>query len=422
METDAELNTASNIVLVIVGDNSGSLELLSSAVARAGLIIHTAASSEEGLALVFREYPHIVLADSGDSTLADRIAAFDSSIDVVLMTREYTDDAAIAAVRKGAAAYLKKPIAFSALNEVVGRLSEAARQREEAGALEAAMLPAASFEGMIGRSPAAAEMFSRIRRIAPCFRTVLVSGEPGSGKDSAAAALHSLSAAPGRLIAIRCAEMGAEIVRASGTLFLDEVGAMPLPQQAMLAASLPRMRVIASTSRDLRPLVARRLFREDLYRALTMLEVHVPRLADRAEDVPLLIRHFAAQSGASIRGITRRARAVLARYPFPGNIRQLEDAIRHACTVASHRVIDASHLPEYLQLAVRAPEAMRMPAIPPGPETFGDHERHVIAEALLRTGGNQTKAAKTLDIGRDALRYKMRKYGLLANQRAAASR
>jgi DNA-binding NtrC family response regulator len=414
------LNPASNIVLVIVGDNTGSLELLSSAVARAGLTIHTAVSSDEGLVLVLREHPHIVLADSPDPLLADRIAAFDPAIDVVLMTREYAEEAAIAAVRKGAAAYLKKPIAFAGLNEVLGRLFDAARLREQTDALEAAMLAGAGFEGMIGRSPAAMEMFSRIRRIAPYFRTALVSGEPGTGKDSAALALHNLSAAPGRLITVRCAEIETEFLRTSGTLFLDEIGALPLHQQAMLVATLSRARVIASTSRDLGPLVARRLFREDLYRAITTLEVHVPRLADRAEDLPLLIRHFAAQSGAPIRRITRRARAVLARYPFPGNIRELQEAIQHACAVARHNLIDSSDLPEYLQLAVRKPEGAPAPAPPQAAETFGEHEKHVIAEALLRAGGNQTQAAKALDIGRDALRYKMRKYGLLANQRAAS--
>lgn len=414
------MNPASNIVLVIVGDNTGSLDLLSSAVARAGLSIHTAVSSDEGLALVLREHPHIVLADSPDPLLADRIAAFDPAIDVVLMTRDYSDDAAIAAVRKGASAYLKKPIPFAALNEVLGRLFDAARQREQSDALEIQMLATAGFEGMIGRSPAAMEMFSRIRRIAPYFRTVLVSGEPGTGKDSAAIALHNLSTAPGRLITIRCAEMENELLRASGTLFLDEIGAMPLPQQAMLVATFPRVRVIASTSRDLRPLVARRLFREDLYRAITTLEVHVPRLADRAEDLPLLTQHFVAQSGRPIRHITRRARAVLARYPFPGNIRELQEAVQHACTVAQHNLIDASDLPEYLQLAVRRPEGAPAAAPPRDPETFGEHEKHVIAEALLRAGGNQTQAAKALDIGRDALRYKLRKYGLLPSQRAAS--
>ncbi len=413
------MNPASNIVLVIVGDNTGSLELLSSAVARAGLSIHTAASSDEGLALVLREHPHIVLADSPDPILADRIAAFDPAIDVILMTRDFSDDAAFAAVRKGAAAYLKKPIAFAALNEVLGGLFDAARQREQTEALEAGMLAGAAFEGMIGRSPAAAEMFSRIRRIAPYFRAVLISGEPGAGKDAAAIALHRLSAAPGRLITVRCAEMENELLRASGTLFLDEIGAMPLPQQAMLVATLPRVRVIASTTRDLRPLVARRLFREDLFRAITTLEVHVPRLAERAEDLPLLTRHFVAQTGAPIRRITRRARAVLARYAFPGNIRELQEAIQHACTVAQHNLVDSTDLPEYLQLAVRKADGAPPAPPPPAPETFGEHEKHVIAEALLRAGGNQTQAAKALDIGRDALRYKMRKYGVVVNQRVA---
>jgi DNA-binding NtrC family response regulator len=281
------------------------------------------------------------------------------------------------------------------------------------------MLAGAGFEGMIGRSPAATEMFSRIRRIAPYFRTVLVSGEPGTGKDSAAIALHKLSSAPGRLITVRCAEMENEFLRASGTLFLDEVGALPLPQQATLVATLPRIHIIGSTSRDLMPLVARRLFREDLYRAITTLEVHVPRLAERAEDLPLLIRHFVAQSGAPVRRITRRARAVLARYPFPGNIRELQETVQHACAVAQHNLIDVSDLPEYLQLAVRKPQGAPAQPPPQASETFGEHEKHLIAEALLRAGGNQTQAAKALDIGRDALRYKMRKYGLLANQRAA---
>jgi DNA-binding NtrC family response regulator len=282
------------------------------------------------------------------------------------------------------------------------------------------MLPAVSFEGMVGRSAAAMEMFSRIRRIAPHYRAVLVSGDPGAGKDTAATALHSLSTEPGRLVIVRCAEMEDEFLRPAGTLYLDEAGAMPLVQQAMLLASLPRVRVIASSSRDLRPLVARRLFREDLYRALTTLEVHVPRLADRAEDLPLLVRHFVLKSGKPVRGVTRRARAVLARYGFPGNIRELEEAIRHACAVARHQMIDAVDLPEYLQLAVRKPDAA--PALMPSaePETFGGHEKHLIAEALLRAGGNQTQAAKALDIGRDALRYKMRKHGLLGNQRAAS--
>ncbi|HEY4085716.1 MAG TPA: helix-turn-helix domain-containing protein, partial [Bryobacteraceae bacterium] len=121
-----------------------------------------------------------------------------------------------------------------------------------------------------------------------------------------------------------------------------------------------------------------------------------------------------------IRRITRRARAVLARYPFPGNIRELREAVEHACAVAQHNRIDVSDLPEYLQLAVRRPEGAPAPTPLQPPETFGEREKHVVAEALLRAGGNQTQAAKTLDIGRDALRYKMRKYGLLANQRAAS--
>ena len=214
------------------------------------------------------------------------------------------------------------------------------------------MLAASEFEGIIGRSPLMWEMFSRIRRVAPHYRTVLITGETGTGKDLVARALHRLSpAASGRFVVLNCSAVVETLfeselfghVRGSftgatqdktglfehahgGTLFLDEIGDMPLATQAKLLRVLQNqevqrvgsltarkvdVRVIAATNHDLRAAIAEKRFREDLYYRLSMVEIQVPRLAERKEDLPLLERHFiarfAAQYGKEIRGLTHRA-------------------------------------------------------------------------------------------------------------------
>ena len=170
-----------NVVLVIIDDNTGSLELLSTALAHEGLSIFTASDPEEGLDIVFREHPQIVITDlvmpglSGLEVL-DRVIDFDPAIDVVLMTAHYTSESAVDAIRKGASDYLNKPVSISALRERVNRLVEEAHRRQRASELENQMLANARFEDMVGRSPAMLEMFSRIRRVAP--------GKPGRVRNS----------------------------------------------------------------------------------------------------------------------------------------------------------------------------------------------------------------------------------------------
>jgi DNA-binding NtrC family response regulator len=455
-----------NVALVIIDDNTGSLELLSAALAREGLTIFTASDPEEGLEIVFREHPQIVLSDlvmpglSGLEVL-ERVVDFDPAIDVVLMTAHYTSESAVEAIRKGASDYLNKPVSITALRERVTRLVEEAQRRQRASALENEMLANARFEDMVGRSPAMVEMFSRIRRVAPHFRTVLVTGETGTGKELTAKALHNLSpVSSGRFVVLNCSavvetlfeselfghvrgsftgatqdKMGLFEYADRGTIFLDEIGDMPLGTQAKLLRTLqnqevlrvgsltPRrvdVHVIAATHRDLRAAIADKLFREDLYYRLSMVEVHVPALADRQEDLPLLIRffveRFSSQFRKEIRGLTQRAHIVLARHNWPGNVRELENVLGHACMMAQGTTVDVQDLPEYLRFPSRHPQAAPMPAAAspiPDSETFEEHEKHLIAEALSRANGNQSQAARALRIGRDALRYKMRKHGLL---------
>src|SRR5258708_13352788 len=247
------------VSLLILDDNAGSLELLSSALAQPDLQILTASDPEEGLDLVFDRHPQIVLTDlvmlrlSGLEVL-ERIMEFDTSIDVVLMTAHYSTESAVEAIKKGACDYLNKPVSIAALRGRVGKLIESARKRQHALQLEDEVVSRAEFEGIIGNSPLMWDLFSRIRRIAPHYRSVLVTGETGTGKDLIAQALHRLSpAASGRYVVLNCSAVvetlfeselfghvkgsftGAAHDKAGlfehahgGTPFLDHIGAIPL--------------------------------------------------------------------------------------------------------------------------------------------------------------------------------------------------
>jgi DNA-binding NtrC family response regulator len=218
-----------------------------------------------------------------------------------------------------------------------------------------------------------------------------------------------------------------------GTLFLDEIGDMPLSTQAKLLRALqnqevtrvgsvtPRkvdVRVIAATNRDVQDLIAQKQFREDLYYRLAMVELKTPALADRREDLPLLekflLDRFATQFHKEIRGLTRRAQIVLARHSWPGNIRELENALGNACMMAISDMIDVEDLPASLRYDRTVAVAASARESEPNHHevSFDDHEKGLLADALERAGGNQSEAARLLRISRDRLRYKMAKYNL----------
>jgi DNA-binding NtrC family response regulator len=454
--------TTPALSVLIIDDNVKSLELLSTALAQPGLEILTASDPEQGLEVVYDKHPQIVLTDlvmpnlSGMDVL-ERIMEFDPSTEVILMTAHYSTESAVEAIKKGASDYLNKPIPIAALRERVGKLVDLARKQQRSLQLEGELLASSEFEGIVGRSPVMREMIPQIRRVAPHYRTVLITGETGTGKDLVAQALHSLSpVSQGRYVVLNCSAVvetlfeselfghvkgsftGATNDKAGlfehahgGTLFLDEIGDMPLATQAKLLRVLQNqevqrvgslsarkvdVRVIAATNHNLRAAVAEKRFREDLYYRLSMVEIQVPRLADRKEDLPLLERHFiarfAAQYKKEIRGLTHRAQMRLSMHSWPGNVRELENVIGHACMMAMGDTIDIQDLPSYLHSHGGQEEA-RQP-LAPAPEigTLAEQERLLIIRALETAGGNQSQAARILRIGRDALRYKLKKHNL----------
>jgi DNA-binding NtrC family response regulator len=456
-----------SVKLVAIDDTPASLELVSEALQQEGLAIFTATDPEEGLDLIFQEHPQIVLLDlvmpklSGLQVL-ERIVDFDPAIDVILMTAHYTTETAVEAIQKGASDYLNKPISIAGLRTRVEKLLSDVRRRQRALQLDSELLETSRFEGMIGRSPLMWDLFARIRRVAPHYRSALITGPTGTGKDLVAKALHNLSpAASGRFVTCNCSavvetlfeselfgyvkgaftgatgdKMGLMEFAHGGTLFLDEVGDMPLSTQAKLLRALqnqevtrvgavtPRkvdVRVIAATNRDVQDLIVQKQFREDLYYRLAMVELRTPALADRREDLPLLekflLDRFAAQFNKDIHGLRRRAQIVLARHCWPGNIRELENVLGHACMMAISDTIDVEDLPVSLWHSERAVGAAagNSHEIQQSGESvvsFDDHEKGLLADALERSSGNQSEAARMLRISRDRLRYKMAKYNL----------
>jgi DNA-binding NtrC family response regulator len=428
------------------------------------LEILTTSDPEEGIDLFCSRRPQIVLTDlvmphlSGMEVL-ERIIEIDPSTDVILITAHYSSETAVEAIQKGASDYLNKPISLPALRERVGRLVEEARRLQRSTQIEDELRTNSEFEGIIGRSPLMLEMLIQIRRIAPHYRAVLITGETGTGKDLAAQALHRLSPVSGRFVVVNCSAVVETLFESElfghvkgsftgathdkpglfehahgGTLFLDEVGDMPLSTQAKLLRVLQNqevqrvgaltarkvdVRVVAATNHDLRVLIAEKRFREDLYYRLSMVEIQAPRLADRREDLLLLQRHFvarfAAQYKKEIHGLTHRAQIRLSQHAWPGNVRELENVIGHAAMMTMGDLIDVPDLPEYLR-AHHGRSEEPTPISPPNAgalqSTLEDQERRLLVQALKDAGGNQSQAARTLRIGRDALRYKLKKHNL----------
>jgi DNA-binding NtrC family response regulator len=446
---------AEPVPVVIIDDNAGSVEMLSAALRQTGVSLHTACDPAEGVEIVRRLRPRLVITDlvmpglSGLDVL-DQVMSFDPSIDVLLMTAHYTTETAVEAIRRGAADYLQKPVKIATLRTRVAELIESAELRQKARSPGNADSDTYEFEGFIAKSSIMWELLGMVQRIAPHYRSVLIQGPTGAGKDLVARALHRRSGVKGKFVVLNCSavvetlfeselfghvkgaftgadrdKVGLFEAADGGTLFLDEVGDMPLSTQAKLLRTVQNqeilpvgslrsrkvnVRIIAATHRDLRTAKADGRFREDLYYRLAMVELNVPSLKERPEDIPLLVRHFvrvfASEYGKQIEGLTPRAMIVLERYGWPGNVRELEHVIGRACMLTNAPMIDVQDLPLHLtELAARSE-----PDVPARSPALHEQERQLVVRALAESRGNQSEAAKRLGIGRDALRYKMKKH------------
>ncbi len=444
------------VSIVVIDDNLGSLELLSAALAHSGAAIYTASNPILGLELIRKHRSRLVLTDlvmpgMSGLELLQHIVSFDSSIDVILMTAHYTTETAVAAIRQGAADYLQKPVKIAILRERVATLIDHAQRRSRTLPSGATDTHDLDFEGIVAQNSQMWDLFAMIQRVAPHYRSVLIQGPTGAGKDLIATALHRRSGVSGKFVVLNCSAVvetlfeselfghvrgaftGADRDKTGlfelangGTLFLDEIGDMPLPTQAKMLRALQNqeilpvgsltsrkvnVRIVAATHRDLRAAIATGRFREDLYYRLSMVELTVPPLKDRPEDIPLLahhfIRKFSREFSKPIEGLTPRASIVLQRYDWPGNVRELEHVIGRACMLSEGKTLDVESLPEHLVHLNPTSETNGET-----PSALAEQERRLLEEALRSSKGNQSEAARRLGIGRDALRYKMKRHDL----------
>jgi len=442
------MNSPKNpLKLLVVDIDPEYLELLRESLQQEGLEITTALGAEVGLKTFATLHPQIVLVElllpeMGGIEVQERILATDPGTDVLLMTAQYSPESAVEAIKKGAADYLVKPLDIEKLRKRLQDWLADARTRSEALRLEHQLVSTYQFEGIVGRSPLMLDVFAKIRRVAPHFRTALVTGATGTGKELVARALHRLSpAAAGPFIVCNCSALVETLAESElfgyvkgaftgavqdrkgifelangGTVFLDEIGELPLAGQAKLLRVLqthevqrvgsptPRavdIRVIAATNRELETMVKEERFREDLYYRMAMTEIELPRLADRKEDLPLLQRYFVKQFaeayGKAITGFTRRSQIRMSAYTWPGNVRQLENVIGNACMMTDGPVLDLDDLPEGLR-EVQEPIGETDELV-----SLDTLRNRYVKQVLERVGGNKARAAEILGIGRGTL-------------------
>jgi len=381
--------------------------------------------------------------------------------EVVMMTAHATVTDAVEAMKLGAYDYLQKPFDPDDASLVVARALERKRLKEQAASLRAAVEGAFSFHNLVGKSPRMREVYQLLEQASGLDITVLLSGETGTGKELAARAVHYHSARKERrFVPVNCGALPAELVESElfghakgaftgavgmkrglfeeaegGTIFLDEIGDLPLPMQVKLNRALQEkeirrvgdtgpirtnVRVIAATHRDLKAEVVSGRFREDLYYRLNVFPVVLPALRDRREDVPMLAAHFlekhARVLGRPLEGIEPDALRALTGYPWPGNVRELENAVERAVAVGKGPAVALRDLPADVrgtqEGAIPAEVLARMP-YREAVDLARDRVTRDYLTALLRDlDGNVTRAAERAGMARESLHRLLKRYGV----------
>jgi two-component system, NtrC family, response regulator AtoC len=442
----------------------------------AGFEVAAAATAAEGLSLFHQLLPEVVFLDvrlpDGDGLALLKQIKDESGSDtaVVIMTAFGEIRTAVEAMRLGAHDYLKKPFDFDELEVMVGKALEATQLRRAVGELRQERRKIFGVENIVGQSEQMRRVTALLEKVAHSdATTVLLQGENGTGKDLFAHAIHCRSSrAEGPFLDLSCTAMPEALFESElfgyergaftdakttkrgllecadhGTLFLDEVGDMPLVSQAKLLKVIETktfkrlggtvdhhvdIRIIAATNRDLESAVRAGRFREDLYYRLKVIPIVLPPLRERPADIPLLLTHFMARYNAEFRKsfqtVSRDALRHLMAYRWPGNVRELRNLLERVLILEQGDTILPEHLPPEITAttggtpAAAPPEADPTPpaapqfCLPPTGISLEEVEKDFVRQSLEICAGNQTRAAQLLGISRDALRYRMQKFGL----------
>jgi len=469
MPTDESVPAVSRPLLLVVDDEVPVLKVVERLAARTGFDVVTCASGADAMRSLMRRPADLAMLDlrMPDVNGLDLLRQIKASVpgcEVILMTAYAGVDSAVEAIKLGAREYLTKPFDFDRLRQVLDQIRTEIERRAQVLALESRVARELEFCGMLGRSPAMQEVFSLIQRLAPHAKVVLITGETGTGKELAARAFHQAGTRRSRpFVTINCSAVvdtlfeselfghvrgaftgaveskpGVFEAAQGGTLFLDEVGELPMSVQAKLLRALefgevqrvgslqPKrvdVAVIAATNRDLRAEVAAGRFRGDLFYRLNVVELPLPPLRDRREDIPYLtaefLRECAARMKKPVQGLTPAAERQLLAARWDGNVRELKNVIERACmlsdgTLVSERELTGAFGPERAEPAhsfrTAAPRLREHDGGVPAP--LEEIEREHILEVLRQVNGNRMAAAKVLGISRRALYRRLDRHHL----------
>ncbi|MBJ6752157.1 sigma-54-dependent transcriptional regulator [Geomonas anaerohicana] len=443
--------------ILIIDDDSSLRRVLEYNLQQEGYDVYTAADGSTGLQYFEEKSPQLVITDlkmpgmTGFEVLSAIKERAPSTV-VIVLTAFGAIDTAVEAMKLGAFHYLTKPFNREELKVTVLKGLQLQGLSEENRLLKEELSGRTEFKSIVGTSRAMEGVFSVVRKVADTEATVLITGESGTGKELVARAIHSGSsrrAAP--FVAVNCAAIPRDLLESElfghvkgaftgairdkegkfqmadgGTIFLDEVGDLPLELQPKLLRVLQErvvepvggtslqkidLRVVAATNADLERWIAEGKFREDLYYRLSVIPVQLPPLRERVEDVPLLIRYFCTKFGAEGVTFTKEALARLKEYAWPGNVRELENTVERLLIMREGDQIGVDELPAKISAAAPPPEGgvLRLPA---GGYSLEQLEMEVVLEALNRCDWNQTAAARFLRIPRHTLIYRMEKYNI----------
>jgi two-component system NtrC family response regulator len=449
------------VTILIIDDDTSLRRVLEYNLQEEGYGVLTAADGATGMALFAESQPALVITDlkmpgmSGFEVLA-AVKAQSPETPVIVITAFGAVETAVEAMKGGAYDYITKPFNRDELKLLVRNALELRGLSQENRRLKEELAERTDFRHIVGISRGMEQVFAVVRKVADTEATVLLTGESGTGKELVARSIHLQSgrrAAP--FVAINCAAIPRDLLESElfghvrgaftgavrdkagrfqaaggGTLFLDEVGELPIELQPKLLRALQErevmpvggttpqkldVRVIAATNADLEQAIADGTFREDLYYRLAVIPIHLPPLRERREDIPVLVRHFAAKHGGKEISFPQEVLDLLTGYPWPGNVRELENTVERLLIMRSEDVIGVADLPEKMRSG-GAVGGSRVVNLPPDGYSLEQLEREIVVEALERNDWNQTRAARFLRIPRHTLIYRMEKYAITPPQ------
>lgn len=455
------------VQVLIVDDDEAHAQAVADSLLKVNCNCSIAASGERGIAMIESETFDLVVTDlkMGD---IDGLAILRKTkeelpeAEVIVLTGHGSINSAVTAMQHGAYTYLTKPLDINELRTAVDKASARLRLIRRNAELRRSLDEKFGFEGVIGSSPAMHQVIETLKSVAPMDSTVLITGENGTGKELVARALHhnsprkskpfvplNISALPESILESELfgheegaftGAVGRRIGKFEyangGTLFLDEVGEMPMETQIKLLRVLEdrrvariganeemnvNVRLVAATNADLPEMIKKGTFREDLYYRLNIISIELPPLRDRTGDIPLLMDHFlkemSERMNREVRGFSRAARKVMTTYEWPGNIRQLRNAVERMLVMDSDGLLDVDGLPPEMKHLVTEGMDSELAEAHAGADglvgrTLNEVEKYYIQRALELTDGNRKETARMLGIGERTLYRKINEYGL----------